>query len=143
MLIQNIKLSEMLTAEQQGEEILYWIRDKIELLESKINKSIIDKNHHDMFKREVTQNIKKIVALYPMETVKLIEEKFGSIHKEMIEYLNREPLEQMYYLDSFLILYENQIQETITNYGTKSTNPVEAKRYIEFLKLHLNLCCQF
>lgn len=54
MLIQNIKLSEVLTAEQQGEEILYWIRDKIELLESKISKSIIDKNQHDMFKREVT-----------------------------------------------------------------------------------------
>ena len=93
MLIQNIKLSEVLTAEQQGEEILYWIRDKIEFLESKINKSIIDKNHHDMFKREVTQNIKKIVALYPMETIKLIEEKFGGIHKEMIEYLYRDPLE--------------------------------------------------
>lgn len=78
-----------------------------------------------------------------METVKLIEEKFGGIHKDMIEYLYRDPLEQMYYLDSFLIIYEKQIQETITNYGTKSTNPVEAKRYIEFLKLHLNLCCQF
>jgi hypothetical protein len=39
------------------------------------------------------QNIKKIVVLNPLETIKLIDEKFGGSHKEMIDSLSRDPLE--------------------------------------------------
>jgi hypothetical protein len=38
----------------------------------------------------------------PRETIKLIEEKFNSNHKEMIDLLSRDPLEQMLYLETLL-----------------------------------------
>lgn len=36
------------------------------------------------------------------ETVALIEEKFGANHKEMIDMLSRDPMEQMLYLETLL-----------------------------------------
>lgn len=62
----------------------------------------MDKNIFEQFKREVTQHIKKIVVMNPKETIKLIEEKFGANHKEMIDLLSRDPLEQMLYLETLL-----------------------------------------
>lgn len=36
------------------------------------------------------------------EAIKLIDEKFGSNHKEMIDLLSRDPMEQMLYLETLL-----------------------------------------
>ena len=78
----------------------------------------------------------------PLETIKLIDEKFSGTHKEMLDQLKGDPQEQFLYLEKLLEVQELQIQETIKNYGLLSSNPQEAKRYIDFLKLHLRLCCQ-
>ena len=96
----------------------------------------------EQFKREVAQNIKKMVQMGAKETIKLVDEKFSGNHKEMIDQLQRDPLEQMQYLATLLEERDQVIEETIRSYGLQSTNPQEAKRYIEFLKLHLRLCCQ-
>jgi hypothetical protein len=37
------------------------------------------------------------------ETIKLIEEKFGGTHKEMVDSLARDPIEQMLYLETLLV----------------------------------------
>ena len=56
----------------------------------------------DQFKREVAQNIKKIVVLNPHETIKLVDDRFTSNHKEMIDIMSRDPIEQMLYLETLL-----------------------------------------
>ena len=93
MLLTNYKINEAWTAEQQAERVIKWIKDKLALLEERSVKSIQDKNTFEQFKREVTQNIKKIVVMNAKETIILIEEKFGANHKEMIDLLSRDPLE--------------------------------------------------
>jgi hypothetical protein len=39
----------------------------------------------EQFKREVAQNIKKMVQMGAKETIKLVDEKFTGNHKEMID----------------------------------------------------------
>lgn len=57
------------------------------------------------------------------ETIKLVEEKFAGNHKEMIDLLSRDPIEQMLYLDTLLEENNQIIQETIKKYGLSSANP--------------------
>ena len=57
------------------------------------------------------------------ETINLIEDKFGGSHKEMIDSLARDPIEQMIYLETLLEVKDSLISETIRNYGLQSTNP--------------------
>ena len=62
----------------QEQRVFDWIETKLHILEEKAKGKIMDKNVCDQFKREVTQNIRKLVQLNPGKTVKMIEEKFGS-----------------------------------------------------------------
>lgn len=104
MLLTDYRTNEAWTAEQQAERVIKWIKEKLALLESRAeaSKSVLDKNTFEQFKREVTQNIKKIVVMNPKETITLIDEKFGANHKEMIDQLSRDPQEQMLYLETLL-----------------------------------------
>lgn len=102
MLLSAFKQNDLYTAEQQGEKVISWIVEKIHLLEEKSKQSIQDKNVFDQFKREVAQNIKKIVVLNPKETIKLVDERFNGNHKEMIDIMSRDPIEQMLYLETLL-----------------------------------------
>ena len=104
MLLTDYNTNEAWTVEQQAERVIKWIKQKFALLEERAEKSqdVIEKNTFEQFKREVTQNIKKIVVMNPKETITLIEEKFGASHKEMIDILSRDPLEQMLYLETLL-----------------------------------------
>eukprot|EP00347_Sterkiella_histriomuscorum_P024298 403331615 len=143
MLLTDYKTSETWTAEQQAERVIKWIKEKLALLEGRaeVSQSVLDKNTFEQFKREVTQNIKKIVVMNAKETITLIDEKFSGNHKDMIDQLSRDPYEQMLYLETLLEEQDQTIQETIKNYGLNSSNPKEAKIFIEYLKLHLKLCC--
>jgi hypothetical protein len=80
--------------------------------------------------------------LSPKKTIALVNDRFQANHKEMIENMHRDPLEQLAYIEFLLDMNEKHIIETIKNYSLQSTNASEAKNYIEFLKLHLSLCCQ-
>ena len=91
MLLTDYNSNDAWTAEQQAERVIKWIKEKLALLESRASNSIVDKNMLDQFKREVTQNVKKIVVMNPKETITLIEDKFGANHKEMIDMLARDP----------------------------------------------------
>lgn len=102
MLLNDYKVNEAWTTEHQAERVIGWIKEKLALLEEKSNNSIQDKTILEQFKREVTQNIKKIVVMNAKETINLIEEKFGANHKEMIDLLSRDPMEQMLYLETLL-----------------------------------------
>ena len=63
------------------------------ILEERSHVSVIEKNMFEQFKREVAQNIKKMVQMGAKETIKLVDEKFAGNHKEMIDQLQRDPLE--------------------------------------------------
>lgn len=102
MLLSASKPNELMTAEQQGEKVINWIREKVNLLEERSSRSIYDKNIFEQFKREVAQNIKKIVVLNTKEAIKLVDERFNGAHKEMIDSLSRDPIEQMLYLETLL-----------------------------------------
>ena len=73
----------------------------------------------------------------------MVSDKLGGSHKEMIDQLHREPKLQMQYLDILIQEKEEQIQESIKKHGLGQSDPQEAKRFVEFLKLHLRLCCQY
>jgi hypothetical protein len=64
-----------------------------------------------------------MVLLSAKDTIQMIEEKFGGNHKEMVDSLQRDPIEQMTYLETLLEERDMAIQETIRNYGLQSTNP--------------------
>ncbi len=102
MLLSDSSYSEAWSKELQSEKVFIWIKDKLKLLEERSPLSIVDKNIFEQFKREVTQNIKKVVSMNPKETINLIEEKFQANHKEMIDLLSRDPQEQMLYLEVLL-----------------------------------------
>lgn len=102
MLLSDQSYSESWSKELQSDKVFQWIKEKLKLLEERSTLSIVDKNIFEQFKREVTQNIKKIVAMNAKETIALIEEKFGANHKEMIDMLSRDPHEQMLYLETLL-----------------------------------------
>lgn len=61
MLLSDYRITETWTEELQAERVINWIKEKLQLLENRSSKSIVDKNIFEQFKREVTQNIKKIV----------------------------------------------------------------------------------
>lgn len=44
MLLSASKPNESMTAEQQGEKVINWIREKVNLLEERSSRSIYDKN---------------------------------------------------------------------------------------------------
>ncbi len=44
MLLSASKPNELMTAEQQGEKVINWIREKVNLLEERSSRSIYDKN---------------------------------------------------------------------------------------------------
>ena len=49
----------------------------------------------------------------------------------------------MVYLETILTEEGSLIEETIRNYSLHASKPAEAKKYMEFLKQHLRLCCQY
>ena len=77
-------------------------------------------------KNEALQLIKKLLQLSKVETVRLIEDRFGTTgHKDLIssEALRRDTQEQLSYLETLLEEYDTQIQETIRAYGMGDTTP--------------------
>lgn len=86
-------------------------------------------------------NIKQMVLLNVHESISLVDQKFNGIHKEVIDQLSRHPQEQFIYLETLLNVKQEIIQNTIKEYSLHLANPVEAKKYLDLLKLHLKLCC--
>mmetsp|Transcript_35171 Transcript_35171/g.34195 ORF Transcript_35171/g.34195 Transcript_35171/m.34195 type:complete len:305 (+) Transcript_35171:1205-2119(+) len=116
--------------------VFLWIRDNL--------RSLKDSNQklYDQFKRELTQNFKVMVSIEAVETVRLIDDEFNSNHKMLIESLFNAHEEKLKYIEAMLNVKEQVIQDTIREYSLQSANPQEAKKYIEFMKMHLRLCCQ-
>lgn len=81
------QLGEGLTEEQHSERVMAWIKEKLYILEERAERSQIEKNMFEQFKREVAQHIKKMVQMNSRDTIQLVEEKFGGNHKEMIDSL--------------------------------------------------------
>jgi hypothetical protein len=127
-----------------GQYILKWIEEKLKILEDKSLTSgqPFDKNNFESFKREITQNFKTIVTINVKEAIRIVDLRFGANHKDIIDQLARDPQEQLLYLDTLLEKQGNHIQDTIRCYIQESLNPIEAKKCIEILKLHLRLSCQ-
>ena len=85
MLLNEQNYDEGFSREMQASKVFSWIKEKLAVLEQRASLSVVDKNTFEQFKREVQQNIKRVVVLSPKETVALVDEKFGAAHKEMID----------------------------------------------------------
>eukprot|EP00347_Sterkiella_histriomuscorum_P012402 403368713 len=143
MFVNEFKIDLLWTKEMQKDRVVKWIREKTIYLEEKSLESPQDKNLYEQFKREVQQNISKILVINPSETIHLVEEQFQSQHKEMVNYLNRDSELQLLYLDTLLVEKREHIEVTIKSHGLQSTNTQDAKKFIELLKLHLRLSCKY
>ena len=67
----------------------------------------------------------------------------GSNHKDVLEALARDPPEQLEYLDALLASPDNSVLSTIRRHiQGEAVNPADAKRCLDFLKLHVRLACQ-
>ncbi len=61
--------------------------------------------------------MKQIVFLNPEKTIQIIEDLFDGNHKDVIDVLKEDPLEQLTYIESLLEVKEAYILETIKNYS--------------------------
>jgi len=102
MLLKDQNYEEGISRAMRAAKVFGWIKEKLAVLEERAALSVVDRNTFEQFKREVQQNIKRVVVLSPKDAVTLIEEKFGAAHKEVIDLLARDPQEQMLYLETLL-----------------------------------------
>jgi hypothetical protein len=71
-----MKVSEVYSSKESKSRVYQWIRDKLNYMEGRSTKSANDAKIFDKFKREITQNIRQMILLDPIQTVELIDEKF-------------------------------------------------------------------
>lgn len=143
MVISDAKLNTTWTKEMQQERAINMIRAKLDSLGDKAKQAERDRTVYEQFKREVSQSIEKIFAINPVQAIHMVSDKLAGAHKEMIDQLHREPRLQMEYLDILIREKEDLIQESIKKHSLGQIDPLEAKRFIDFLKLHLRLCCAY
>lgn len=137
---QLLIMSEMgAQAERKGDRTIRWLGEKIGLLEARAENSEEAKQQYKVLRQESLANIKKLLNMSRIETVRLIEERFQGTHKEILtsDVLRREPLEQLLYLETLLEEHKETINETIRSYslgGQTASSASQAKIYIDFIK---------
>jgi hypothetical protein len=72
------------------------------LLEARSEESPEIAQQYKALKQEAMHNFKKLLQMSRSETIILIEERFEGNHKECVDLIRREPLEQLLYLETLL-----------------------------------------
>ena len=71
----------------------------------------------------MVNNFKTIVGINVRMSIEIVDTRFNSNHKDIIDQLGRDSLEQLVYMDGLTDNPENAIQSTVKSHFSESTNP--------------------
>jgi hypothetical protein len=91
----------ILSSQTSPSEKFEWIQNTLRTLEEQATKTgqVYDKNIYDGFKREVINQFKTLVAINVKMAIEMIDTRFNGNHKDIMDQLGRDSLEQLIYMD--------------------------------------------